>query len=59
MQAVSEVTLEERVTLLEEEIRQLRQQTGAVSGKTAPDFLARFSEISGDDPTLAEAARLG
>lgn len=55
--------IEERVTLLEEEVRRLQaqvmRQTGAVSGETAPDFLARFSGIFGDDPTFAEATRLG
>ena len=63
MQTTSEETLEERVTLLEEEIRrlntQIRQQTGVVSGRTAPDFLARFAGIFGDDPTFDEATRLG
>ena len=63
MQTASEQTLEERVTLLEEEIQrlntQIRQQTGAVSGKTAPDFLARFAGIFGDDPTFEGATRLG
>ena len=55
--------LEERVAFLEEEVRRLQtqmmRQTGAVSGKTAPDFLTRFSGIFGNDPTLAEATRLG
>ena len=59
--------LEERVTFLEEEVRRLQtqmttqmmRQAGAVSGKTAPDFLVRFSGIFGDDPTFAEATRLG
>ena len=55
--------LEERVAMLEEEVQrlqtQLMRQAGAVSGKTAPDFLTRFSGIFGDDPTFAEAARLG
>ena len=55
--------LEERVTVLEEELRRLQaevlRQNGAVSGRTAPDFLARFSGIFGDDPTFAEATRLG
>ena len=55
--------LEERVALLEAEVRRLQtqimQQAGAVSGKTAPDFLARFSGIFGDDPTFAEATHLG
>ena len=59
--------LEERVAALEEEVRRLQaqmttqvmQQTGVVSGRTAPDFLTRFSGIFGDDPTFAEAARLG
>ena len=55
--------LEERVAFLEEEVRRLQaqvtRQTGAVSGRTAPDFLARFSGIFGDDPDFAEATRLG
>ena len=55
--------LEERVAFLEEEVRRLQRQmmrqTGAVSGQTVPDFLARFSGIFGDDPTFAEATRLG
>jgi len=55
--------LEERVAFLEEEVRRLQaqmlRQTGAVSGKTAPDFLTRFAGIFGDDPTFAEATRLG
>lgn len=55
--------LEERVALLEEELRRLQAkvmgQRGAVSGRTAPDFLVRFSGIFGDDPTFAEATRLG
>ena len=59
--------LEERVAVLEEEVRRLQtqmttqmmRQAGAVSGKTAPDFLARFAGIFGDDPTFAEATRLG
>lgn len=54
--------LEERVTVLEEELRRLQAEVmrqSAVSGKTAPDFLARFSGIFGDDPTFAEAVRLG
>ena len=63
MQAVNEQTLEDRVTLLEEEIRrlstQLRQQAGVVSGKTSPDFLVRFAGIFGDDQTFDEATRLG
>ena len=55
--------LEERVAFLEEEVRRLQaqvtRQMAPVSGKTAPDFLARFSGIFGDDPTFAEATRLG
>ncbi len=55
--------LEERVTFLEEELRRLQaevmRQSGAVSGRTAPDFLARFSGIFGDDSTFAEAVRSG
>ena len=55
--------LEERVASLEEEVRRLQAQVmrraGAVSGTTTPDFLARFSGIFGDDPTFAEATRLG
>lgn len=55
--------LEERVAFLEEEVRRLQtqmmRQPEAVSGRTAPDFLARFSGIFGDDPTFAEATRLG
>lgn len=55
--------LEERVTLLEEEVRRLQAQmtrgTGAVSGRTAPDFLDRFSGIFSDDATFVEAVRLG
>ncbi len=55
--------LEERVAFLEEELRRLQaevmRQRGAASGRTAPDFLVRFSGIFGDDPTFAEATRLG
>ncbi len=55
--------LEERVAFLEEELRRLQAelmgQKGAVSGRTAPNFLERFSGIFGDDPTFAEATRLG
>lgn len=54
--------LEERVVFLEEVRRlqtQMMRQNGVVSGKTAPDFLTRFSGIFGDDPTFAEATRLG
>lgn len=55
--------LEERVASLEEEVRRLQaqvmRQAGAVSGTTALDFLTRFSGIFGDDPTFAEATRLG
>ena len=55
--------LEERVAFLEKELRRLQAevlgQKGTVSGRTAPDFLERFSGIFGDDPTFAEAARLG
>ncbi len=55
--------LEERVAVLEAELRRLQaqvmRQTDAVSGRTAPDFLTRFSGIFGDDPTFAEATRLG
>ncbi len=55
--------LEERVAFLEEEVRRLQaqmmQQSGAVSGRTAQDFLTRFAGIFGEDPTFAEATRLG
>ncbi len=55
--------LERRLARVEEEVRRLRMQAdreqGTVSGRTAPDFLARFSGIFADDPTFAEAVRLG
>ncbi len=55
--------LEERVALLEQEVRRLQAQvargTGAVSGRTAPDFLEQFAGIFRDDPTFDEAVRLG
>ncbi len=55
--------LEERVAFLEEELRrlqaQVRKQADTVSGRTAPDFLLRFSGLFGDDPTFAEATHLG
>lgn len=56
-------TLTERIALLEEQVRQIQSrlppETGAVSGRTAPDFLARFSGIFANDPTFDEAVRLG
>ena len=56
-------TLESRVATLEAEVKRLKlqmaQETGAVSGKTAPDFLDRFSGIFANDPTFEEAVRLG
>jgi hypothetical protein len=55
--------LEERVALLEEEVRRLRAQVargaGAISGQTAPDFLEQFAGVFRDDPTFDEAVRLG
>lgn len=55
--------LAERVAALEEKVRHLQSrrppEKGAVPGRTAPDFLERFSGISGDDPTFDEAVRLG
>lgn len=55
--------LAERVAVLEEEVRHLQarmaRETSVVSGRTAPDFLERFSGIFGDDPTFPEAVRLG
>jgi len=55
--------VEDRLSALEKEVRQLRLQVareqGAVSGKTAPDFLERFAGIFADDPTFDEAVRLG
>ena len=55
--------LEERVALLEAEVRRLQAQVargaGAVSGRTAPDFLEQFSGIFANDPTFDEAVRLG
>jgi len=55
--------LEERVALLEKEVQHLRlelaRQRGDVSGRTAPDFLDKFAGIFADDPTFAEAVRLG
>ena len=55
--------IEGRLSALEEEVRRLRLQLareqGAVSGRTAPDFLERFAGIFADDPTFDEAVRLG
>jgi len=55
--------LEDRLSALEDEVRRLRMQVsgeqGAVSGRTAPDFLERFVGIFADDPTFDEAVRLG
>ena len=57
--------LKKKVAVLEEDVRQLKQQIqqpqgrGAVSGRTAPDFLDQFSGIFANDPTFAEAERLG
>lgn len=59
--------LENRLALLEEEVRHLRMQVRmqvtreqeAVSGKTSPDFPERFAGIFADDPTFDEAVRLG
>ncbi len=55
--------LEERLSALEEEVRRLRMQVsrerGAISDRTAPDFLERFAGIFADDPTFDEAVRLG
>ncbi len=55
--------LESRLAALEEEVRRLRMlvagHQGAVSGRTAPDFLERWAGIFADDPTFDEAVRLG
>ena len=55
--------LAERVAQLEQDVRHLKTrmawETNAVSGRTAPDFLERFSGIFGNDPTFPEAERLG
>jgi len=55
--------VEDRLSALEKEVRQLHLQVareqGAVSGRTAPDFLERFAGIFADDPTFDEAVRLG
>ena len=56
-------SLEERVASLEQEVQRLQRlmarETGAVSGRTAPDFLERFAGIFANDPTFDEAVRLG
>lgn len=55
-------TLAERIALLEEQVKQIQSrlpETGTVSGRTAPDFLERFSGIFAYDPTFDEAVRLG
>lgn len=55
--------LKDRLSALEKEVQRLRMQVsgeqGAVSGRTAPDFLERFAGIFADDPTFDEAVRLG
>ena len=55
--------LEERVSLLEAEVRHLRmelkREQGIVSGRTSPDFLEEFAGIFANDPTFPEAVRLG
>ncbi len=55
--------LEERLALLEAEVRhlrmELRRERGEVSGRTAPDFLEKFAGIFSNDPTFPEAVRLG
>ena len=54
--------LEDRVILLEKEVRHLRlelaRERGAVSGRTSPDFLENAG-IFANDLTFAEAVRLG
>ncbi len=54
-------TTEQRLTLLEEQVRQLQAQREreTVSGKTTPDFLEQFVGIFADDPAFPEAVRLG
>ncbi len=55
--------VEDRLSALEKEVRQLRlqvaQEQGAASGRTAPDFLDRFAGIFADDPTFDASVRLG
>ena len=56
-------TLEDRVALLEAEVRHLRmelkREQGIVSGRTSPDFLEEFTGIFANDPTFPEFVRLG
>lgn len=54
-------TMEQRLALLEEQVRQLQAQRGreTVSGKTTADFLEQFVGIFADDPAFPEAVRLG
>ena len=56
-------TLEDRVALLEAEVRHLRmelkRERGIVSGRTAPDFLDKFFGIFANDATFPEVVRLG
>lgn len=57
------LNLEDRVALLEKEVRhqrlELARARGEVSGRTAPDFLEKFAGIFANDPTFDEAVRLG
>lgn len=63
MSTQTTLSLEERVAALEVEVSRLRfkaaQASGAVMGRTAPDFLDRVFGILADDPTFDEAVRLG
>lgn len=54
-------TTEQRLALLEEQVRQLQAQQGreTVSGRTSADFLEQFVGIFADDPAFPEAVRLG
>lgn len=55
---MAQQTMEERVAHLEGEVSRLRwelaHQKGAVSGRTAPDFLEKFAGIFANDPTFDE-----
>ena len=58
---MAQKTLENRVALLEQEVGRLQfelaQQKGAVSGRTAPDFLDKYVGIFSDDPLFEEMTR--
>ena len=55
--------LDERLCALEEEVRRQQmlfaQSQGMAFDRTAPDLLERHAGTFADDPTFAEAVRLG